>query len=160
MSASLLDSLTGLITPDLASRAASMLGESDSSEESTTKRQLNALTQEIMDQYRTLTDRVRVVKSDPESQNPRYASQVGLVEKRLRKAIQTYQEKESAYHQDMRERVERQFRIVRPDATEEEVRRAVEDSSNAQVFSQALMRNNRQAQANEGCPYRRLDPEE
>ena len=31
MSASLLDSLTGLITPDLASRAASMLGESDSS---------------------------------------------------------------------------------------------------------------------------------
>ena len=31
MPASLLDSLTGLITPDLASRAASMLGESDSS---------------------------------------------------------------------------------------------------------------------------------
>jgi outer membrane protein OmpA-like peptidoglycan-associated protein len=31
MSASLLDGLTGLITPDLASRAASMLGESDSS---------------------------------------------------------------------------------------------------------------------------------
>jgi len=31
MSASLLDSLTGLITPDLADRAASMLGESDSS---------------------------------------------------------------------------------------------------------------------------------
>ena len=31
MSASLLDSLTALITPDLASRAASMLGESDSS---------------------------------------------------------------------------------------------------------------------------------
>jgi len=31
MPASLLDSLTGLITPNLASRAASMLGESDSS---------------------------------------------------------------------------------------------------------------------------------
>ena len=31
MAASLLDSLTGLITPDLASKAASMFGESDSS---------------------------------------------------------------------------------------------------------------------------------
>ena len=31
MSGSLLDSLTGLITPDLASRAASIFGESDSS---------------------------------------------------------------------------------------------------------------------------------
>lgn len=124
------------------------LSESDTSDDSTTKRQLNTLTQEIMDQYRALTDRVREVKSDPDSQNPRYASQVGLVEKRLRSAIQSYQQKESAYHQDMRERVERQFRIVRPDATEEEVRQAVE-GSNTQVFSQALMRNNRQAQANE-----------
>lgn len=123
------------------------LGESDTSTNSATKQELSALTQEIMDQYRALTDRVRAVKSDPESQNPRYARQVALVETRLREAIQSYQRQEADFGREMRDRVERQFRIVRPDATEEEVRQAVEN--NDQVFSQALMRNNRQAQANE-----------
>ena len=41
----------------------------------------------------------------------------------------------------------RQYRIVRPEASEAEVRRAVEDNTEQQVFSQALMQSNRRGQA-------------
>ena len=41
----------------------------------------------------------------------------------------------------------RQYRIVRPDATEEEVQAAVEDQSGGQIFQQALMQSNRRGQA-------------
>ncbi|QRW27433.1 syntaxin protein [Rhizoctonia solani] len=41
-------------------------------------------------------------------------------------------------------RVERQFKIVKPDATPEEIKAAVnDDSGNGQIFSQALMNSNR-----------------
>jgi syntaxin 1B/2/3 len=41
----------------------------------------------------------------------------------------------------------RQYRIVRPDATEQEVRQAVEDTSGRQIFSQAMMQSDRQGRA-------------
>jgi syntaxin 1B/2/3 len=116
---------------------------------SATKQELDALTEETMAQYRKLTQQVREVKSDPASGQSMNASQVRFVEKRLRDAIQKYQELESGYRTETRNQVERQFRIVRPDATDAEVREAVENSSSDQVFQQALMRNARQAQANE-----------
>jgi len=39
--------------------------------------------------------------------------------------------------------MERQFKIVKPDATPEEVRAVVDDSQGGQIFSQALMNSNR-----------------
>jgi len=39
--------------------------------------------------------------------------------------------------------MERQFKIVKPDASPDEVRAAVEDSNGGQIFSQALMSSNR-----------------
>jgi len=42
-----------------------------------------------------------------------------------------------------RQRMERQFKIVKPDATPEEVRAVVNDENGGQIFSQALMSSNR-----------------
>jgi syntaxin 1B/2/3 len=39
--------------------------------------------------------------------------------------------------------MERQFKIVKPDATPEEVRAVVDDDQGGQIFSQALMNSNR-----------------
>jgi syntaxin 1B/2/3 len=53
-------------------------------------------------------------------------------------AIQNYQTVEQQYRQKYKQRLERQYKIVKPDATPEEVRAVVEDDNGGQVFSQAV----------------------
>jgi t-SNARE complex subunit (syntaxin) len=53
-------------------------------------------------------------------------------------AIQSYQTVEQQYRQKYKQRLERQYKIVKPDATQEEIRAAVDDDSGGQVFSQAV----------------------
>ncbi|TKW59745.1 Protein transport protein SSO2 [Colletotrichum tanaceti] len=125
------------------------LTDADTSASSSTARQLDALSSETMTMYRSLTDRVRTVKSSPEGQTPRNSPQVGRVDRRLKGAIQQYQQVESAFRKRTQDQMARQYRIVRPDADEREVREAVEDAgAGAQIFQQAVMQSGRQAQAN------------
>ncbi|KAI0021150.1 t-SNARE [Xylariomycetidae sp. FL0641] len=122
------------------------LDDSDSSAGSATARQLDALSSETMALYRSLTDRVRHLKSNPESQ-AKFGQQVRRVDTRLKNAIQDYQKVESDYRKRAQEQMARQYRIVRPDADEEEVRAAVEDQNGGQIFQQAMMQSNRRGQA-------------
>ncbi|KAI0108906.1 SSO2 protein [Nemania sp. FL0031] len=122
------------------------LDDADSSASSNTNRQLDRLSSETMAQYRSLTERVRQLKSKPENQQ-RFGQQVRRVDTRLKDAIRAYQQVESSFRKKTEEQMARQYRIVRPDATEEEVRAAVEDQTGGQVFQQALMQSNRRGQA-------------
>ncbi|KAK2749008.1 snare domain containing protein [Colletotrichum kahawae] len=125
------------------------LTDADTSANSATARQLDALSSETMTQYRSLTDRVRQVKSTPEGQTPKNSPQVGRVDRRLKGAIQQYQQVESQFRKRTQDQMARQYRIVRPDADEREVREAVEDAgAGAQIFQQAVMQSGRQQQAN------------
>lgn len=124
------------------------LDDADSSASSQANRQLDSLSSETMALYRTLTDRVRKVKSSPDANSPRNSAQVGRVDRRLKQAIQQYQQVESQFRKRTQDQMARQYRIVRPDASEQEVRAAVEDtSSGGQVFQQALMQSDRQGRA-------------
>ncbi|KIY50966.1 syntaxin-like protein [Fistulina hepatica ATCC 64428] len=69
--------------------------------------------------------------------------QTALVKAKFVEAIQNYQTVEQQYRTKYKQRMERQFRIVKPDATQEEVRSVVNDENGGQVFSQALMNSNR-----------------
>ncbi|KAF9521191.1 hypothetical protein BS47DRAFT_1335306 [Hydnum rufescens UP504] len=69
--------------------------------------------------------------------------QTGLVKSKFVEAIQNYQEVERQYRAKYKQRMERQFRIVKPDATPEEVKAVVEDDQGGQIFSQALLNSNR-----------------
>ncbi|KAI0466147.1 t-SNARE [Xylaria cf. heliscus] len=122
------------------------LDDADSSASSSTNRQLDRLSTETMAQYRSLTERVRQLKSKPENVQ-RFGQQVRRVDTRLKDAIRAYQQVESSFRKKTEEQMARQYRIVCPDATEEEVRAAVEDQSGGQVFQQALMQSNRRGQA-------------
>ncbi|KAI0149736.1 t-SNARE [Hypoxylon sp. NC0597] len=122
------------------------LDDADASASSNTNRQLDALSSETMAQYRSLTERVRKLKSNPESQQ-KFGQQVRRVDGRLKDAIRAYQGVESAFRKKTQEQMARQYRIVRPDADEAEVRAAVEDQTGGQVFQQALMQSNRRGQA-------------
>lgn len=124
------------------------LNETDSSSSGTT-RELDSLSADTMSMYRELTDRVRKMKSMPDAKTPKNAPQVGRIDRRLKNAIQQYQEVEAAFRKKMQSQMERQYRIVRPEADDTEVRAAVEDMSagGQQVFQQAMMQSNRQGQA-------------
>lgn len=108
--------------------------------------QVTALADQIMDTYRELGNRVKKVKSDPESGNPRNAPQVGKIDRRLKTMINKYQQADSDYRKRLQERSAREYRIVRPDASDAEVREATEDSDQ-QIFSQALINSDRRGQA-------------
>ncbi|KAK0724730.1 t-SNARE [Lasiosphaeris hirsuta] len=113
-----------------------------------TRRELDSLSSSTMSMFRELTDRVRMVKSVPEGRQPRNTAQVGRVERRLKEVNQEYQQVESTFRKKTQDQMARQYRIVRPAASEAEVRAAVEDTSgNAQVFQQALMQGNRMGEA-------------
>ena len=64
--------------------------------------------------------------------------QTGLVKSKFVEAIQNYQTVEQQHRQKYKQRLERQYKIVKPDATPEEIRAVVEDDNGGQVFSQAV----------------------
>jgi syntaxin 1B/2/3 len=99
--------------------------------------EINNLSSQIMAGYRGLVTRVKKIKSKPESGSPRNAPQVGKVDRRLKATINKYQTLESDFRRDSQAAAERQYRIVRPEATDEEVREAVSDPD-APIFQQAV----------------------
>jgi syntaxin 1B/2/3 len=112
---------------------------------STSTTQLDNASSQIMATYRSLVDRIRRLKSKPESGN--LSSQIGRVERKLKEAMHNYQKLDAEFRKKLQEQMARQYRIVRPEASEQEVRKAVENTSDQQVFSQALMQSNRRGQA-------------
>lgn len=102
---------------------------------------------QILAMYHDLIDRMKSIKRMPESGTPRNAQQVGMVDRSLKKTYQDYLNIDRQFRQRSNEQSARQYRIVRPDASEDEVREAVENPDNQQVFQQAMMNSNRSGQA-------------
>jgi syntaxin 1B/2/3 len=102
---------------------------------------------EILAMYHELTSKVKTIKQMPESGAPRNAPQVGKINRDLQKTYEEYMQIDRRFRQRSNEQSARQYRIVRPDASEQEVREAVEHPDNQQVFQQAMMNSNRQGQA-------------
>ena len=99
--------------------------------------EINNLSSQIMTSYRGLVGRVKNIKSKPESGSPRNAPQVGKVDRRLKETINKYQKLEAKFRADSMAAAERQYRIVSPNATDEEVKLAVQDPE-APIFQQAV----------------------
>jgi len=95
-----------------------------------------ALCNQIKNQIRDLEK-----ESVPPGQDPRIRkNQTSLVRSKFVEALQNYQQVEQQYRSRYRQRVERQFKIVKPDATPEEVAAVIQSDEGAggQVFAQAL----------------------
>ncbi|EXA52054.1 syntaxin 1B/2/3 [Fusarium oxysporum f. sp. pisi HDV247] len=123
------------------------LDDADSSGSSAASRQLDSLSADTMSLYRELTERVRTVKSNPEAKSPKNNPHVTRIDRRLKAAITQYQQVESQFRKRTQDQMARQYRIVRPDASEQEIQAAVEDTTGGQVFSQAMMQSDRQGRA-------------
>ncbi|KAG0669282.1 Plasma membrane t-SNARE, secretory vesicle fusion [Maudiozyma exigua] len=66
---------------------------------------------------------------------------------RFLKLIQDYRIIDSNYKDENKEQAKRQYKIVQPEATEEEVEAAISDVGGQQIFSQALLNANRRGEA-------------
>lgn len=114
------------------------IDDPDASQGTQTNRELDNLSTETMTLYRNFGARIKAIKQQRESGEPRNKPQVGKVDRKLKNAINEYQQVESEFRKKLSEQMARQYRIVKPDASEEEVRAAIDDTSNNQVFSQAV----------------------
>ncbi|KIV95382.1 hypothetical protein PV10_03046 [Exophiala mesophila] len=123
------------------------LADTNTSAQSPLRIEVDRTGDNIMTKYRGLVTRVKNIKSQPESGNPRNAPQVGKVDRRLKTAINQYQQVEREFRKASQEQMARQYRIVRPDASDAEVREAVEDPNNQQIFSSALIQSDRRGEA-------------
>lgn len=114
------------------------IDDPDASQGTQTNRELDSLSTDTMNLYRNFGARIKAIKQQRESGEPRNKPQVGKVDRKLKNAINEYQQVESEFRKKLSEQMARQYRIVKPEATEEEVRAAIEDTSSNQVFSQAV----------------------
>ncbi|KAE8269434.1 hypothetical protein A4X09_0g2912 [Tilletia walkeri] len=91
----------------------------------------------------------RTQNSAPQDYNTRM-TQLNAAKNRFKGAIQSYQTMEQSYRQKYKARAERQYKTIKPEATEEEVQAAVRDMESGgqqQIFANALMNSNRHGEA-------------
>lgn len=110
------------------------------------RKQIDDLSSEIMALFRNVTGDVKSIKQNPEASSSKNAPQVERLSREITKIRQSYELSDSNYRKQLEAQIARQVKIVRPDASEAEIRAAVEDP-NSQIFSQALMQSDRQGQA-------------
>lgn len=123
------------------------LHDADSSSNSAANCQLNALSDATLALCRDLTNDSRTLKSNPEAKTSKNKTQVDHVDRCLKTAIQDFQKFQLVFRQSTKGQFARQYRIVCPGASNEEVQAAFEDPDAKPVFNQALMKSSRQGRA-------------
>ncbi|KAK7205498.1 t-SNARE [Myxozyma melibiosi] len=122
------------------------LNEIDVEQDQWNQKQIDALVAETSQLSNTLKYKVKSLEGKSRNDSTKRV-QVDAVKKTFMDSIQRYQSVEASYGLKYKQRAERQYRIVRPDASDEEVRAAIEDESGSQIFSQALLNSNRVGEA-------------
>lgn len=112
-------------------------------------KQIDALVLEATSLQNELKARIKNVQQQAATlRNPQKADQAESLRRKFLEVIQQYRLTESNNREQTKVQAERQYRIVKPDASAEEVRAVVEDgSANTQIFQQALMQLNRRGEA-------------
>jgi len=123
---------------DLHSRS---LNNTDDNSANRIAQQLDELVEETSAMSSTLKRRIKALEAQGGSGRDGQIrkSQTALVKSKFVEAIQNYTGVEQQYRTKYKQRMERQFKIVKPDATPEEIRAVVNDEQNGAIFSQALM---------------------
>ncbi|EFE35279.1 SNARE domain protein [Trichophyton benhamiae CBS 112371] len=98
-----------------------LLSDVDPARENAVREEVEDLANQTKRLYRNLVDRVKSIKQMPESGSPRNSSQVGKVERSLKAAITRYQQVQADFRKESESQMARQYRIVRPDATDAEL---------------------------------------
>jgi syntaxin 1B/2/3 len=112
------------------------LTDIDESATAQTRRQLEDVVTQTSSLNNNLANRIKALKGKY-SRDPNKSPQVGSLDRSFKETLRKYQMVEKNFADRTREQMARQYRIVRPDATDEEVEQACA-SGEGQVFSQAV----------------------
>jgi syntaxin 1B/2/3 len=74
-------------------------------------------------------------------------AQAAALRKKFMETIQNYQQVEYQNRQKYRQRMERQYRIVKPNATQDEIEQVLDNDGGNQVFAQSLLQSSRYGEA-------------
>jgi syntaxin 1B/2/3 len=99
--------------------------------------EVDRLSSQIMASYSTLVKRITNITSQDGSSNNKNATQVGKITRRLKTTFQRYRILEADFRRDSKQATKRQYRIVHPNAPNEEVEEAAANS-NGPIFSEAV----------------------
>ncbi|OAX43584.1 t-SNARE [Rhizopogon vinicolor AM-OR11-026] len=103
--------------------------------------QLDSLTNETRQLSNGLANRIQALERPAGAGQDAQIrkNRIDFVRTKFMTTLQRYQDVERQYRQQYRQRVERQFKIVKPDATPDEVAAVVnDDQGGGQIFAQAL----------------------
>ncbi|KAH9464153.1 hypothetical protein MJO29_002294 [Puccinia striiformis f. sp. tritici] len=132
-----------------------LLSELDEQQHQSISNQLATLTSDTSRLTKNLKNRIHSLQLSISHNQAQFnngdanvrATQIGALKKRLMDSLMKYQSVEQESRQKYKSRMERQYKIVKPDATPEEIRQAVDSDDGGQIFSQALMTSNRYGDA-------------
>jgi len=145
-----LDQYHGLINL-ISNKQRNYLQELDLNEEDAelSSRQIDSLVAEAQSLQLSLKSRIKNVQTQAVQQKDQTKlDQAETCRKRFLDLVQEYRLIEVNNSNQTKQQAERQYRIIKPDASDEEVRQAVEDGANTQqYFQQALMQSNRRGEA-------------
>lgn len=114
------------------------LNDTESGDNTQINKELDILSADTKTLFLDSVARLKRIKQQREAGDPRNVAQVGKVDRKLKSAINQYQQVESEYRRNLQEQMERQYRIIQPQATDAEVKEACQNSSNQQMFRQAV----------------------
>jgi len=77
----------------------------------------------------------------------------GSLTKKFLDLMAEYQEVQTKYRNKYRERVERQYKIVKPNATQQEIDEVLESGNSGQIFAQKILDTEKHAQAKDALAY-------
>ncbi|KAJ2440970.1 hypothetical protein GGF42_007455 [Coemansia sp. RSA 2424] len=140
-----IDEHIGLIA-NLHEQALVVTSESKYRQISSDRDQLVADTNGMIASVKQNLDTLARTVDDPtisKEQRVLYATRQQTLAKKFSEQLQRYRQMEYQYSQRNRERLERQYRIARPDATEDEVANAIDSDQAGQVFAQSVMHSSR-----------------
>lgn len=135
----------------IANKQRNYIQELDLNEEDVeySSKQIDALVLEASSLQGELKSRIKNLQTQAaQLRNQQKMDQAESLRGKFLELIQKYRLTESNNREQTKIQAERQYRIVKPDATAEEIHAVVEDgSSNQQIFQQALMQLNRRGEA-------------
>ncbi|KAK6205140.1 t-SNARE [Scheffersomyces amazonensis] len=110
--------------------------------------QIDNLVNEATTLQANLKERIKQVQTQAVKDHDRTKQeQAEVTKRRFLELIQNYRLIESKHKEQSKVQSERQYRIIRPEASEQEIQQVVESGDPQQYFQQALLQSNRRGEA-------------
>ncbi|EXX64515.1 t-SNARE [Rhizophagus irregularis] len=127
---------------ELHSRSLGVINEDEAN-----KRQLDSIVSETRQLLVQVKDRIKKIEVSNLKVNPGDLTvrkpQTANLRQKFMDTLQEYQKVEFQNRQKYRDRMERQYKIVKPSASQEEIDEALDNDDGGQIFAQSLMNSTR-----------------